>query len=39
MGREVGEMGEGAQTSSYEISHGDVMYSMAAIVNNTVLCI
>ena len=37
----MGEMGEGSlkvQTSSYKIkSHGDVMYSMATIVNNTIL--
>ena len=37
----VGEMGEGGQrvqTSSYKC-HGDVMYSMVTIVNNTVLYI
>ena len=27
------------QTSSYKISHGDVMYNMVTLVNNTVLCI
>ena len=35
----VGEMGEGrqkVQTFSYKISHGDVIYSMVTIVNNTV---
>ena len=39
----MGKMGEGdqkVQTSSYKvspISHGNVMYSIAAIINNTVL--
>ena len=36
----VGEMGEGGQkvqTSSYKISHEDIMYSIVNIVNNTVL--
>ena len=40
MGGGVGEMGEGnqkAQTSSYKISHEDIMYSIVNIVNNTVL--
>ena len=33
----MGEEGQKVQTSSYKISLGDVMYSMVAIVNNTVL--
>ena len=36
----VGEMGEGGQkvqTSSYKISHEDIVYRMVTIVINTVL--
>ena len=39
-GVEVGEMGKGCekvQISTYKISHGDVIYSMVTIVNNTVV--
>lgn len=35
----VGKMGEGGQKayiSSYKINHGDVMYSMVTLVNNTI---
>ena len=31
--------GQKVQASSYKISHGDVMYIMVTIVNNTVLYI
>lgn len=30
---------ENAQTSSYKLSPGDIMYGMATIINGTVLCI
>ena len=33
----TGEGSQKAQTSSYKISHGNAMYSMVTIVNNTVL--
>ena len=33
----LGEGSQKVQISSYKISHGDVMYSMATIVNNTIL--
>ena len=39
-GCSLGKMGEGGQevqTSIYKISHGDIMYRMLTIVNNTVL--
>ena len=32
----MGEEGQKIKTSSYKINHGDTMYSMATIVNNTV---
>lgn len=35
---EMGECGQKIQTSSYT-SYGDVMYSLATAVDNTVLCI
>ena len=36
-GCEMSEGGQKKQTSSYKVlSHGEVMYSMATIVNNTV---
>ena len=34
---EMGECGQKVQISSYKISHGNVMYSMVTMVNNTVL--
>ena len=36
-GGEMREAGRKIQTFSYEINHRDVMYSLEAIVNNTVL--
>ena len=35
----IGEGGQKVQTSIYNISRGDVMYSMVTIVNNTVVYI
>ena len=35
----MGEGGQKAQTSSYKISPGDVMYSMETRVNNIILYI
>ena len=34
---EMGEGGQKLQSSSYKISHGDVMHHMANIINNTTL--
>ena len=36
MGR-MGEGGQKIQSSSYKISHGEIMYNVVTIVNNTVL--
>ena len=39
-GLRVGNMSkddQAIQTSSYTVSHGDVMYSMVPIINNTIL--
>lgn len=33
----MGEWDQKAQTSSYKVSHRDIMYSMVTAVNNTVL--
>ena len=39
LGWEVGEMGEGCQKGqifSYKLSHGNITYSVSAIVNNVI---
>ena len=42
VGGGVGQMSKGnqkAQTSNYKTGHGDTVFSMVTVVNNTVLCI
>lgn len=34
---ELGEVGQSAQTSSYKINSGDIMYNMKTRVYNTIL--
>ena len=38
-GGKVGVEGQKVQTSSYKLSHGDMMYKMVTVVNNTVFYI
>ena len=42
VGGGVGQMSKGnqkAQTSNYKTGHGDTVFSMVTVVNNTVSCI